>query len=144
MNQDDLGRSGQGSQTTKSPSQLLARMAEHAKRLKVWLHFTEAKDEEAKCNLCCKIISCKEGNTISMAKHTSIVHHIKPKCSTLDLLQVEKTPSTPSAAAAAVGELAQSSSSTQISSGKHTKICRKSCQLKKSNPKLKSMLKLPG
>ena len=38
-----------------------------------------------------KIIYCKGGNTTSMAKHISIVHQIKIKCSTFDCLRVEKT-----------------------------------------------------
>ena len=51
---------------------MLPRVAERAKRV--------------------KIIYCKGGNTTSMAKHISIVHQIKAKCSTFDCLQIEKTP----------------------------------------------------
>ena len=43
-----------------------------------------------------KIIYCKGGNTTSMAKHISIVHQIKAKCSTFDCLRVEKTLCPPS------------------------------------------------
>ncbi len=113
---------------------------------KVWLHFTKAKDkEEAKCNLCCKIISCKGENTASMVKHISIVHQITPNAVPLTVFELKKTPPTPSAAAAAAGGRAQSSSSsTQSSSGKHTKTCRKSRQLKIVIQSLKSVLKSPG
>ncbi len=70
------------------------------------------------------------GNTTSMAKHISIECIKLSSNAILDCLRVEKTPPTPSAAAAA-GEPAQfPSSSTQSSSGKHTKTCRKSRQLK--------------
>ena len=100
----------------------LTRMAERAKRSTVWLHFTKLKDKaEAKCNLCCKIISCKGGNTTSMAKHISIVHQIKAKCTTFNCLGVEKTP--PPAAARQPG--------VHSTSGKRThRLCSLSRPLK--------------
>ena len=74
-------------------------MAERAKRSSAWLHFTKVKDkEEAKCQLCSRVISCKGGNTSSMLKHLNVAHQLKTKCSTFACLQVGTASATPAVA----------------------------------------------
>lgn len=48
------------------------------KRSDLWLHFTQQKNEKARCDLCKNIFSYKNGTTSNLRKHLANKHNIHP------------------------------------------------------------------